>query len=134
MHPVRAQPPVEQAGGRGRRALHRGDYGIYVLYLLGFKWGANGYLLAIISGDFVSVLFLSFTGKLWNFVEFKGINRDLWKQMLRFSLPMIPAQISFWVINASDLFFVREMCNGLDGNSGEAWSGLLSTGYFCPPF
>lgn len=104
----------------------------YVLYLLGFKWGANGYLLAIISGDFVSVLFLSFTGKLWNFVEFKGINRDLWKQMLRFSLPMIPAQISFWVINASDLFFVREMCNGLDGNSGEAWSGLLSTGYFLP--
>ena len=30
----------------------------YVLYLVGFKWGANGYLLAIISGDLVSVLFL----------------------------------------------------------------------------
>ena len=88
--------------------------------------------LAIISGDLVSVLFLSFTGKLWTFVELKGLNKDLWKQMLRFSLPMIPAQISFWVINASDLFFVREMCNGLGGNSGEAWSGLLSTGYFLP--
>ena len=50
----------------------------------------------------------------------------------RFSLPMIPAQISFWVINASDLFFVREMCGGLDGHSGDAWSGLLSTGYFLP--
>ena len=59
-------------------------------------------------------------------------NRDLWQQMLRFSLPMIPAQISFWVINASDLFFVREMCGGLDGHSGDAWSGLLSTGYFLP--
>ena len=45
---------------------------------------------------------------------------------------MIPAQISFWVINASDLFFVREMCGGLDGHSGDAWSGLLSTGYFLP--
>ncbi len=54
------------------------------------------------------------------------------KQMLRFSLPMIPAQISFWIINASDLFFVREMCNGLDGRDGNAWSGLLSTGYFLP--
>ena len=79
----------------------------YVLYLVGFKWGANGYLLAIISGDLSSVLFLMFTGKLWNYVELKGINKDLWKQMLRFSLPMIPAQISFWIINASDLFFVR---------------------------
>ena len=104
----------------------------YVLYLVGFHWGANGYLLAIISGDLVSVLFLCITGRLWNYVELKGLNRDLWQQMLRFSLPMIPAQISFWVINASDLFFVREMCGGLDGNSGDAWSGLLSTGYFLP--
>ena len=61
-----------------------------------------------------------------------SINKTLWKQMLHFSLPMIPAQISFWIINASDLFFVREMCDGLDGHSGDAWSGLLSTGYFLP--
>ncbi len=47
----------------------------YVLYLVGFKWGANGYLLAIISGDLTSVLFLLFTGKLWNYVELKGINK-----------------------------------------------------------
>ena len=104
----------------------------YVLYLVGFKLGANGYLLAIISGDLVSVLFLCLTGKLWNYVELKGLNKNLWQQMLRFSLPMIPAQISFWIINASDLFFVREMCDGIDGHSGDAWSGLLSTGYFLP--
>ena len=104
----------------------------YVLYLVGFKWGANGYLLAIISGDLTSVLFLLFTGRLWNYVELKGINKKLWRQMLNFSLPMIPAQISFWIINASDLFFVREMCEGLDGRTGNAWSGLLSTGYFLP--
>ena len=78
------------------------------------------------------VLFLLFTGKLWNYVELKGVNKKLWRQMLNFSLPMIPAQISFWIINASDLFFVREMCEGLDGRTGNAWSGLLSTGYFLP--
>lgn len=48
----------------------------YVLYLVGFKWGANGYLLAIISGDLTSVLFLLFTGKLWNYVELKGVNKS----------------------------------------------------------
>ena len=93
----------------------------YVLYLVVFRMGANGYLLAIISGDLVSVLFLCLTGKLWNFLSLKGLNKNLWKQMLRFSLPMIPAQISFWVINASDLFFVREMCDGQGGHSGDAW-------------
>ena len=40
---------------------------------MGFKWGANGYLLAIISGDFASVLFLMFTGKLWDFIELKDV-------------------------------------------------------------
>ena len=59
----------------------------YVLYLVGFHWGANGYLLAIISGDLVSVLFLCITGRLWNYVELKGLNRDLWQS----DAPLFPA-------------------------------------------
>ena len=41
----------------------------------------NDNLLAIISGDLVSVLFLCLTGKLWNDVELKGLNKNLWQQM-----------------------------------------------------
>ena len=123
-HRAQAERIMEQLdAGRDVAMLNLGDVSIYSTF---------SYLLAIISGDLVSVLFLMVTGKLWNYVELKGINKDLWKQMLHFSLPMIPAQISFWIINASDLFFVREMCNGLDGRDGNAWSGLLSTGYFLP--
>ena len=104
----------------------------YVLYLVVFDMGAEGYLLAIICGDVTSSLFLFFTGKLWRYLDFSIINRALWKEMLRFSLPMIPAQISFWIINASDMFFVNAMCNDIQGRSGAEWSGLLSTGYFLP--
>ena len=104
----------------------------YVLYLVVFDWGASGYLLAIICGDVTSSLFLFFTAGLWRYVDFRRPNRALWGQMLRFSLPMIPAQISFWIINASDMFFVKAMCEGVEGRSGAAWSGLLSTGYFLP--
>ena len=100
----------------------------YVLYLVVLDMGAEGYLLAIICGDVASSLFLFFTGKLWRYVDFSIINRALWKEMLRFSLPMIPAQISFWIINASDMFFVNAMCDGIQGRSGAEWSGLLSTG------
>ncbi len=104
----------------------------YALYLIVLDLGASGYLLAIICGDATSSLFLFITGKLWRYIDFKRINTQLWKQMLRFSLPMIPAQISFWVINASDMFFVNGMCDGYGGRAGTAWSGLLSTGYFMP--
>lgn len=104
----------------------------YVLYLVVLDLGATGYLLAIICGDVTSTLFLFTRARLWRYLDFKRLNGRLWKQMLRFSLPMIPAQISFWVINASDMFFVRYLCDGYQGRAGSAWSGLLSTGYFMP--
>lgn len=104
----------------------------YVLYLVVLGMGAEGYLLAIICGDAVSSLFLFTTGRLWKFIHFRQINRGLWREMLAFSLPMIPAQISFWIINASDMFFVNAMCGGVGGRTGPEWSGLLSTGYFLP--
>ena len=104
----------------------------YVLYLVVLDMGAEGYLLAIICGDVTSSLFLFFTGKLWRYVDLRIINRRLWREMLRFSLPMIPAQISFWIINASDMFFVNALCDGYGGRTGAEWSGLLSTGYFLP--
>lgn len=104
----------------------------YVLYLVVFKMGANGYLLAIITGDACSALFLFITAGLHRYLLLRPINGKLWKEMLQFSLPMIPAQISFWVINASDLFFVEAMCEGYQGRTGTAWTALLSTGYFLP--
>lgn len=104
----------------------------YVVFLLVFHMGAEGYLLAIICGDLLSALFLFAAADLWKYLDFRRLNFRLWREMLRFSLPMIPAQISFWVINASDLFFVKYLCDGVDGRSGDAWSALLSTGYFLP--
>jgi O-antigen/teichoic acid export membrane protein len=104
----------------------------YVLYMIVFPMGAAGYLLAIICGDAVSAIFLFTVAGLWRYLDFARLNKRLWVDMLRFSLPMIPAQISFWIINASDLFFVKYMCNPYGGLTGDDWSGLLSTGYYLP--
>ncbi len=104
----------------------------YVIYLVGFGMGAEGYLLAIICGDVCSSLYLFVSGRLWRYLELRRVDGGLWREMLAFSLPMIPAQISFWIINASDMFFVNAMCEGTGGRSGAEWSGLLSTGYFLP--
>lgn len=100
----------------------------YVLFLVVWPMGANGYLLAIICGDGLSALFVFWAAGLKRYVNFKKFNGQLWKNMMRYALPMIPAQISFWVINASDLFFVTYMM----GDEGTYWSGLLGTGYFLP--
>ncbi len=104
----------------------------YVIFLLKFEMGAAGYLLAIICADTLSALFLFSVEKLWRFVDLKKVNLPLWRDMLKVALPMIPAQISFWVINASDMFFLQILAEGRDGLTGDSWVGIFSTAYYLP--
>ncbi|MGN0974440.1 MAG: polysaccharide biosynthesis C-terminal domain-containing protein [Gemmiger sp.] len=106
--------------------------GFLLLYLSVFRLGAAGYLLAVFSSDAVSTVFVFMAGGCWHYLSPRRFSAKLWKDMLRYCLPMIPASISFWVINASDTFFVEAMCDGYRGYSGEHWTGLLSTGYYLP--
>ena len=106
--------------------------GGYVLFLNIMNLGAVGYLLAMALSDALSTVFVFIAGGCAKYLDFRKFSAKLWKSMLRYCVPMIPASISFWVINASDMFFVQYMCDGMDGRSGNAWAGLLSTGYYLP--
>ena len=106
--------------------------GFYVLFLNVLHLGANGYLLAMLCSDACSAVFVFIAGKCWQYFDFHKFSRTLWKDMLRYCIPMIPASISFWVINASDLFFVQGLCDGVGGRSSTWWVGLLKSGYYLP--
>ena len=106
--------------------------GGYVLFLNVLDLGATGYLLAMAASDALSTLFVFIAGRCYQFFDFRKFSVRLWKDMLKYCVPMIPASISFWVINASDMFFVQAMCEGTGGRTGNEWAGLLSTGYFLP--
>lgn len=87
-----------------------------LVFLLGFKAGIRGYLLAYILSDFLSALFLIFATKLYK-CKFRAFDRGLIKDMLRFSLPMIPNQLSWWVSKSSGkyilIFFHGVAVNGV---------------------
>ncbi len=108
------------------------NLGFMILFLSGMDLGASGYVLALICSDALSALFVFLVAGLHRYLRFSSFNLSLWKKMMAYALPMVPAQISFWVINASDLFFVQAMCAGYEGQTGEYWTGLLGVGYFLP--
>ncbi|WP_177564436.1 polysaccharide biosynthesis C-terminal domain-containing protein [Allofournierella sp.] len=108
------------------------NLGFMLLFLSGLHLGAEGYVLALICSDALSALFVFVIAGLRRYLRFASFNLPLWKKMMGYALPMVPAQISFWIINASDLFFVKVMCNGYEGQAGEYWTGLLGVGYFLP--
>lgn len=100
----------------------------YILFLVVWPMGPAGYLLAIICGDGLSTLFVFTIANCGRYLRFSRFSFPLWRSMMAYALPMIPAQLSFWIINASDLFFVAYMM----GDKGTYWSGLLGIGYFLP--
>lgn len=88
-----------------------------VLYLVVLKWGINGYILAMVSADTLSTIFLFYIAGLRRYLHLRGLNRRTSKEMLRYSIPLIPNSIFWWVNNMASryliAFFLGEELNGL---------------------
>lgn len=96
-----------------------------LLFMIGFKMGNTGYLLSIIVSDLISVVFLTFRAKLWSYLNFKRIDRELLHTMLQYSIPLIPAQILWLITNSSDSFMTTHYL-------GSEANGILSASYKIP--
>ncbi len=96
------------------------------LLLLGvFKLGVVGYVLSVSLGDLISIVFLSFTAKLYKQYRPLGNDRMLAKSMLRYSIPLMPTTIMWWIINVSDTFMVTSFF-------GPEMNGIYSFAYKFP--
>lgn len=101
--------------------------GFTLLFLGVFHWNIKGYVLAIIASDFCSILFLTYTCKLWRFIKIKNVPKRSAVEMLRYSIPMMPSIILWWVINVSDRYMVT-------GFIGSAENGLYTAASKIPNF
>lgn len=93
-------------------------YLAFTLLFLGvFKWGVTGYILAIIASDACSVIFFFITAKLWRYVKFGRVDKQIRNGMLKYCIPLIPTIILWWIINVSDrymvTYFIDSSANGL---------------------
>lgn len=96
-----------------------------ILFICGFHMGNTGYLLSIIVSDFISIIFLTFTAKLWRYFDFKHLDFDMLRSMLQYSIPLIPAQLLWLITNSSDSFMTTHYL-------GSESNGILSASYKIP--
>lgn len=96
-----------------------------ILFLLHFKLGITGYVGAIILSDFISTAFLFVTARLYKYVTFNIKDKLISKAIIKYSLPLIPNTIFWWITNVSDRFIVAYML-GADAN------GLYAISYKIP--
>ncbi len=99
---------------------------LFNLLLLGvFDMGVLGYVLSVSLADLCSIIFLSVKAKLPRKYRPLGNDKMLRSAMIRYSIPLMPTTIMWWIINVSDTFMVRAM-HGSDAN------GVYSFAYKFP--
>ena len=96
-----------------------------VLFIVVFNMGVYGMLLAFILSQ--AILFLVFTVwvKLWKYISIKGLQYKCAKQMIKYSVPLIPNRVSWLIINLSDRVMIMNMINS-------SASGLYAVSYKFP--
>ncbi len=69
-------------------------------FLLIPKWGVNGYVIASVLSSLCSAIFSFVYSKSYQFVSFKAFDRIYLKEMLKYSLPLVPTSLMWWVVSS----------------------------------
>jgi len=78
--------------------------GLTILFVIVFRWHIAGVFAAITVSSTIFSIVVAFELKGWlNFTWFK---KERLREMLKFALPMIPAALSYWLLNNTDSYFI----------------------------
>ena len=74
------------------------------------KLGLSGILFGYVCGDLIAIITIFTTAKLYTKINFKCFSIKTLKEMIKYSLPMIPNSISWWIVNVSDRTLISIFC------------------------
>lgn len=93
-----------------------------VVFLVVAKLGANGMLLGNLLGQIVCFSFGFFALKLYKYINIKSLRKKYLVKLWKYSFPLIPNAISWWIFNSSDRIIVSTIL-------GVGQNGILSAAY-----
>lgn len=93
-----------------------------ILFLVVFKFGANGMLVANMLGQIICTLYNIIVLRLYKYISISEFKKSVLMKLWKYSLPLIPNAISWWIFNASDRVIVS-------GILGVAQNGILSAAH-----
>ena len=96
-----------------------------IVFLLGLDMGVEGYILSVILGDVLVTAFLLPVSGVWRDISFRLADKEKIRQMLKYSIPMIPTTIFWWITSVADRFMIISM-------KGAEINGLYAAAYKAP--
>ncbi len=96
-----------------------------LLFMVVFKLSVSGYILAIVLSDLLSIIFLIYFARIREDFSLDEQDDELRDKMVRYSVPLIPTSILWWIVSSADLFMVSKFL-------GDDINGLYSCAYRIP--
>ena len=80
--------------------------GLNILFIAVFKWGVYGLLYSTVIANVVTCIFVLLKLRVYNLIKPKYFRKSRLKVMLKYSFPLVPNNISWYIINISDRIVV----------------------------
>ncbi len=97
-----------------------------VVFLIVFKLNVYGMLLGTFCGFLITIIYLICSLHFFSYIRLQDFRKTILKSLFRYSVPLIPNALAWWVFSASDRVIVSAIL-GLDANGILAASLKFST-------
>lgn len=77
-----------------------------VIFIKYQSYGIIGYFASNIISNTVCILLYIFILKIWKYINIKKIDKKTFIAMIKYSLPLIPTTLSWWIIMLSDRYMI----------------------------
>ena len=90
-----------------------------IVLIILFNMKTEGMIISMVFANFLGAVYLFFKLKLYKYFSFDLIDNKLIKKMNKYSIPLIPNGISWWIVNVSDRTIISFVL-------GNAYNGLYA--------
>ena len=95
-----------------------------IIFLIKFKWGIEGYILAYVISYFLTAIACIIRGDVLKTVKKLDFDKKLFQDMIKYSLVLIPNSLMWWIMNSLDRIMITDMIN-VDANGIYAVSSKI---------
>ena len=103
-----------------------------VIFIVAFRWGAYGMLGATAISNFICAVYIFLKRKIYKYIKPKQFDKKILKEIIKYSVPLIPNMISWWIVSASDRRIISAVIgiaqNGIY-SAANKFSGVFTTLY-----